>query len=185
MLLPSPHPQSWFVFLQAAAAFVKYPPVLKGKGIFQAFWGMSYELETAALALGRPHCHLLLPLSHRCLRPVFDLDKVQFSRARSATSFNNFFEFGPRTHIISQRIRSLMHHFVFLSVFSQEVHDTKLRNGPNPAHCAPLPHFLTAEKSLCFFSLLCPARSCRDTADFPLCRFPTSPALYPLLREDR
>lgn len=38
---------------------------------------MSYKLETAALALGRPHCPLLLPLSHRCLRPVFDLGKVQ------------------------------------------------------------------------------------------------------------
>lgn len=77
MLLPSPRPRSWFVFLQVAAAFVKYPPALTGKLIFQAFWGMSCKLETAVLALGRPHCHLWPPPSHKCLRPVFDLDKVQ------------------------------------------------------------------------------------------------------------
>lgn len=150
VLLPSPHPHSWFVLLQVAAAFVKYPPALKGKLIFQAFWGMSCKLETAVLALGRAHCHLWPPPSHRCLRPVFGSDSFQGPQVPQVLL--NFWAFlvsvpgltaFPREFPVSYTI-------LFSYLFFQEVRNTKLRNGPNSAHCccAPPSHFLAAEKRL-------------------------------------
>lgn len=185
VLLPSPRPHSWFVLLQVAAAFVKYPPALKGKLIFQAFWGMSCKLETAVLALGRAHCHLWPPPSYRSLRPVFGSDSFQGPRVPQVLL--NFWARSQDSQHFPENSQSHAPSCFPICFFKRCVTPS---SGMAPillTAAVHRPHISSQQRNVSL-PLLSPLSSKvmqRDTADFPLCRFPTSPALYPLLREDR
>lgn len=151
-----------------------------------------------------------LPPSHRCLKPVFDLDKVQpvFKECKKSCLL---FGLGPNRltpfpsevpvpcailfpHLIVKRCITPGSEMA-LMLFAAAAVDQPLQACPpfpprtldkgRVSLCTSLTFPYSEEKSLPLLPPLSSKVMHRHSADFPLCRFPTSPVLYPLYREDR